>query len=448
MPISEHVTKRIEDKKIDYTKYGFTRVESNAFKTFFDLAQEFENIQDVYQISVGIPKIFFGLNARLYMMDPPTNRLALVSGTEDRQEDLGGPLPPEIKAAEQPYLNNDAVILTIRGNRLLMEQLPFTADDDVLGILQVYPFKSLDDHQSLFLQKYANRIGFSVHMRFLLQKNIEHVKFIKSLVADIEHNVIVPNMVYKLFLRRLGGKIAKNKEIEESLKQLASAPGLQSHMEVEALLAEMTEVNLGLMEEFENIDKHYQTASLFLETLLRRSHFDEGRLTLRTKACNMKEAVIVPQLERFASRFAERKISIKDQYVGTSGEDTISVVDVGLMAQVYANLFSNVLKYAQEMITEAGEREQYLAYGRQRLQDYFGPGQDGIKYNVFSTGPQIPSEERENIFEEGYRGAGFSKIPGTGHGLAFVRNAVEIHGGVVGYEATEDGNNFYFIIPE
>ena len=38
-------------------------------------------------------------------------------------------------------------------------------------------------------------------------------------------------------------------------------------------------------------------------------------------------------------------------------------------------------------------------------------------------------------------------MPGTGHGLAFVKQVVEIHGGVAGYEATEEGNNFYFILP-
>ena len=38
--------------------------------------------------------------------------------------------------------------------------------------------------------------------------------------------------------------------------------------------------------------------------------------------------------------------------------------------------------------------------------------------------------------------------PGTGHGLTFIKNAIEMHGGVVGYEATQYVNNFYFIIPK
>jgi len=444
----DHILRRIEDKKADYTRYGFTRVESNALKTFFDLAQEFESVEDIYQISVTIPMTFFDLNARLYVVDPGQNRLLLVSSSEDKEMDLGAPPPGEIRATEHPYRTSNSMVFTIRGNKPLIDQLPFTAEDDVIGILEVYPCGELDGHRQLFFQKYANRIGFSLHMRFLLQKHIEHVKFIQSLVSDIEHNVIAPNMVYRLFLRRLRGKILKNREIEKLLKKLTSEPELQPESAMKPLLAEFTEVNRGLIEEFRNIERHYQNVSLFLETLLRKSHFDEGRLTLRTKPCNMKKEVVQPQLERFAKRFVEVGIAIEDRLSGIPDEDTITVVDIGIMAQVCANFFSNVLKHTRKVVTETGETKKYVAYGRHVLKDYFGPGKNGIKYNVFSTGPHIPQEEREKIFSEGYRGSNALNTPGTGHGLAFVKNAVEMHSGVVGYEPTTYGNNFYFILPE
>jgi signal transduction histidine kinase len=98
-------------------------------------------------------------------------------------------------------------------------------------------------------------------------------------------------------------------------------------------------------------------------------------------------------------------------------------------------------------VTEKGEKKKYVAYGHQIIKDCFGRGRDGVKYNVFSSGPHIPPEERDEIFKEEYRGKNALSKPGTGHGLAFVKNAVEIHGGVVGYEPTKYGNNFYFILP-
>jgi len=452
MAVSDLITKRLEEKKTDYTKYSFTRVESNALKTYFDLAQEFENIEDVYQVSVAIPKTFFGLNARLYVAAPDETSPVLVAGTDPSTDQgaevLGGPLPEGVRPASKAYAKDRSMILTVRGNKQLIDQVPFKSQDNVLGVLQVYPYEKEDQHRELFFEKYANRIGFSLHLRFLLQKNMEHVRFIQGLVADIEHNVIVPNMVYKLFLRRLGGKIEKNKEIEQGLTQLLSSMQVEGNEQARGLLEELSEVNHGLFEEFNNIEKHYRSSSLFLETLLRKSHFDEGRLTLRTTRCNMKDAVVAPQLERFEGRFADKGIEIADEYSVHPEPETVAVVDVGLMAQVYGNLFSNALKYTQAVVTEEGKNKKFVSYGKTRLKDFFGPGKDGIKYNVFSTGLHIPQHEREQIFGEGYRGSNASKAPGTGHGLAFVKNAVKIHGGVAGYEELPLGNNFYFVLPE
>ncbi len=443
-----YILERIESKKNDFRCYDFSQTESNALAAFFDLAQEFDAIEDFYCLCTAIPKAFFSLEARFYVMEPRMNGLALVAKTEEDGSPLHTAPPSFLQPGERPYhTDSSSLVLTIRGKEFLIDQLPFKTKDNVLGLLEIYPDTCVDTHRQLFFEKYANRIGFNIHNRFLVEKNIEHLKFIKSLVADIEHNIIIPNMVYKLFLRRLKGKIAKNKEIEYLLDGLLDAePDCKTF--IERVLEELMNVNQGLTEEFENIEEHYRNMSLFLETLLRRSHFDQGRLTLRTTPCNIRQDVVQPQLERFKDRFREMGIAIDDKFGGLPDEEIISVVDVGLVTQVYANLFSNALKYTEEIATGSGERKKYMAYGREIIRDYFGPGRDGVKYNVFSTGPHIEPDEREKIFEEGYRGSNSASKPGTGHGLTFVKNAVEIHGGMVGYEATQYGNNFYFVFPK
>jgi signal transduction histidine kinase len=447
MYVFKDILERIENKKDDYQRYKFTQIENIAFMTFFDLAQEFDNVKDFYNLCVAIPKSFFNLDARLYLMDSKTNTL-LLTATTIQGGQLHAPPSPEVKSNESPYCTaNKSLVLTIRGKKLLTDQLPFQTIGSVLGLLEIFQIHDISTHNELFFEKYANRIGFNMHNKFLAMKNVEHLKFIRSLVSDIEHNVIVPNMVYKLFLRRLEGKIKKNVEIENRLFECLTNE--QSDVTViENLLKELTGINEGLKEEMENIEKHYKNMSLFLETLFRRSHFDQGKLVLRTKACNMKKDVLQPQLERYIEQFQKAGISIDDRLSGIPDEEIISVIDVGLVAQVYANLFSNALKYTQEVTTEIGEKMKYISYGHETIKDFFGHGKDGIKYNVFSTGPHIAFEEREKIFEEGYRGNNISNKPGTGHGLTFIKNTIDMHGGVVGYEATQYGNNFYFIIPK
>ena len=57
-------------------------------------------------------------------------------------------------------------------------------------------------------------------------------------------------------------------------------------------MKELNDNNQGLTSELENIEKHYKNMSLFIETLFRKSHFDQGRLIPRTKPCNMKKDVV------------------------------------------------------------------------------------------------------------------------------------------------------------
>ena len=441
------ILERIDSKKRNYALYNFRQTENNALTTFFDLAQEFDSLDDFYNLCVAIPKGFFNLDSKLYLIDPKTNDLSLTASTEDSKYQLHTAPPYEIAPEGNLfYTASKSLVLIIRGKSTFIDQLPFKTKDDILGLLEVYPSVELSPHNELFLEKYANRIGYSIHNKLVLEKYIEHLKFIRSLVADIEHNIIAPNIVYKLFLKHMRRKIEKNINLEREIAGYAGEfPGDRPFLK--DLLSEMNEINRGLTEELENIEKHHKNMSLFLETLLRRSHFDKGRLTLLTRKCYMNRDIVQPQLERSIDKFNNMGISVNYQVSGIPDQETVSVVDIGLMAQVYANLFSNALKYTEEIITDSGEKKKYISYGHEIIRDYFGPGKDGIKYNVFSTGPHIPPEERDKIFEDEFRGSNVLNRPGTGHGLAFIKTAVELHGGIVGYEPTQYGNNFFLILP-
>jgi signal transduction histidine kinase len=444
----KYILDRIKGKKDDYQKYNFTQKENDALKTFFDLAQEFDDIDGFYELCVAIPKSFFNLESCLYVVDADSNSLICTATTEGDRYRLDSSPPDGVYPATEPYYaGGDSLILTIRGKELLMEQLPFKVTDDVLGLLVIHPVRDLTEHRELFFQKYANRIGFNIHNRLLVQKNIEHLKFIRSLVADIEHNIIVPNMVYKLFLRGLKRKIEKTIEMEKTFQDKSMAGQCDEECMTD-FIKEFSDVNQGLSTELQNLEKHYKNMSLFIETLFRKSHFDQGRLTLRTKPCNMKTDVVLPQLERYIEQFRRMGITVNDRFSGIPDSEIITVVDVGLIAQVYANLFSNAVKYTQSIVSDSGEEMKYISYGREVVPDFFGPGKNGVKFNVFSTGTHIPPEERSRIFEENYRASNVLNQPGTGHGLSFIRHAVEIHGGEAGYEPTRNGNNFYFILPQ
>jgi len=445
--VLETVARRVHQKMDDYEAYNFTALQSLSLNVFFDLAQEFSTLEHLYATCLLIPKMFFNIDCNLYVLDNKSGsiRRCAYQCVEADAGELG-----DLPFPQKTMVRDDRLYIPIKGNHELISQLPFTPHEDVFGMLEVYPVSRMTEHDQLFFERYANRFGFQLHNRILTNKNKEHLQFIRSLVKDIGHNVIVPNIYFKLYYKRLRSKIDLLKFFEWKLKQFfeaeAGTPETVAASQ-EKLLRDLGYIHEGLMDQYRQILTHYEQTSLFLETLLRRSHFEEGRYVLEKRACNFKKQVIDLQLERYRPRFEERGIEIDTSLGGVPDQEIEVVVDIGLVSQVYANLFSNAVKYTREVGDAAGNKRRFISFGWERKENFFGPGRDGIKLNVFTSGPVIPPETAAHLFEEGVRGENASGEYGTGHGLYFIREVVRLHGGVEGYEATNLGNNFFFILP-
>jgi signal transduction histidine kinase len=431
------VSARVKEKREIFKEYNFGPLKDDALKTFYDLAQEYETIENFYRVAVSVIKEFFDLDSRLYLVSAE-GRLDLVCDSLQGLYPERTAPPTHIYLTSQAYTRGGSLVLPIRGNLLLVNQLPFYAKDQVIGMLELFPGKGISNADRFFLEKYANRLGYNLHIKIVARQNIQHIRFINSLVADIEHNVIIPNISLSLYLRHLRDKIKHLKELE----CICTMRSDQCPEQPDAKQAFSSLID-DLERDYENLDQHYKGVSLFIESLFRLSHFQKGQFVLRRRTTRVTKEIIEAQLNLFIDKLKERHIEI-DTGAGVMPDEELPLsVDKGLMAQVYANLFSNAVKYTRRNF----QGRKYMAYGRDLLKDYFGPGKDGVKFNVFSTGPHIPPEDVPHIFDEGYRGTNIDGEVGTGRGLFFVRNVVETHGGEVGYQATPGGNNFYFVLP-
>jgi len=443
------VLARIRKKQEDYERYGFSRIQGRTLRAFFDLAQEFETLENFYRVCVFVPKEFMGFDSCLYLINPDSDKPYKVC------DSLKGLLvckkgPQEIKVSESTYESGDFFVAPIKGNRRLFANRPLTKAKEIIGLFAVYPLSHFADNDRLFFEKYANRIGYNLHYKLISIQNEKHIKFINTLVADIEHNVIVPNMRYKLFLKNIGKDIQMLEELEGNFGEeihtdLKNNCFNTSHLE--KIHVHIRDLQKDLVRQYEELDRHYQNTSLFLESLLRRDHFEKGELVLRRRMCRFKKEVLEPQLDRYKERLKHRGISINYEFGEMPDEDIPLSVDVGLISQVYANLFSNAEKYCKEVLNDLNEPIKFMSYGQEVIPDFFGPGKPGIKFNIYTTGPHIPRDEAPYIFDEGFRGKDVRQKPGSGHGLHFVKKVIEVHGGVVGYEPTYLGNNFFFVLP-
>lgn len=130
----------------------------------------------------------------------------------------------------------------------------------------------------------------------------------------------------------------------------------------------------------------------------------------------------------------DRLIREKDQAVEVDlPEEPVEVEgDRALLLQAVRNLVTNAIKFTPE-----GGR-----LGVRLLAEAGG----GLLAEVWDTGPGVPAELRERIFERFYRGDPERRgRQGTGLGLAIARTIVEGHGGEIWVERGADGGSRFFL---
>lgn len=466
----ERICRRVEEKSASYDRYNFSSRYNDFLKAFFDLAQEFDSLDDFYRICVAVPLKMTGFASRLYLINDSSSRLELVCDSRSGVLKPPEPAREPIHLSSIPYETSYSYLIPIYA------KVPVGSSEDVLdvnggnghrqtslwgdsggaggysrilGMYEVEPLTRMDESDRFFFQKYTNRIGFNLHNRLIALQNIDHLKFINTLVMDIEHNVIVPNMYFRHLFNQLRKRIGELDDLKDEGRRLACDGTGNKAVDEEACerwLAHCDRVKRDFLACQQELVKHHANISLFLESLFRREHFERGHLVLRPRRCFVEKEIIGPQLEHYASRLKAARVTVEKPRNMLEEEFQV-LVDVGLLAQVYANLFSNAAKYTREVVNHQGHPRKAMAYGRELVDDFPEPGKKGIKFNVFTTGPHLPEDEQNRLFLDGMRGRDSKGIPGTGHGLSFIRHVIELHGGTVGYEPTPEGNNFYFILP-
>lgn len=106
----------------------------------------------------------------------------------------------------------------------------------------------------------------------------------------------------------------------------------------------------------------------------------------------------------------------------------------GVLMSLLGNLLRNAIKYLG-------------ACTERRVMLVVEPRRDRVLFEVHDTGPGVPVELRDRIFESYVRG-NHPGTPGIGLGLATVKRLVQAHGGSLGLRpATGGGTVFWFELP-
>ncbi|HEY9877879.1 MAG TPA: histidine kinase [Leptolyngbyaceae cyanobacterium] len=164
--------------------------------------------------------------------------------------------------------------------------------------------------------------------------------------------------------------------------------------------------------------------------ILRAAKGASVELHLQPQELNLRD-LCLDVVNSFRSRFEERHHQVKTDIP----QDLPSVYADGVQVRrVIVNLLDNAVKYTPE-----GGQIEITALHRTTQK---------VQITIHDTGPGIPPENRENIFEESYRLQRDESKDGYGLGLALCQRIIRAHYGQIWVDSEAgEGSYFYFTLP-
>ncbi|GAB4480297.1 MAG: hypothetical protein Kow00124_26810 [Anaerolineae bacterium] len=168
----------------------------------------------------------------------------------------------------------------------------------------------------------------------------------------------------------------------------------------------------------ERFGREIDRLAFIVEGILQLSRLDQGRVTFKWEPVDLNRLIATHVADRMPLA-SNRAIALS--YVPGAEMPPVEA-DAKLLEQVLSILLTNALNY-----TPAGGEVTVTTAAARR------EGADWVGVVIRDTGPGIPPDEQQHLFERFYRGSvgRESNQPGTGLGLAIAREIVDRHGGSI-----------------
>ena len=190
----------------------------------------------------------------------------------------------------------------------------------------------------------------------------------------------------------------------------------------------------------------------FIQDFLTYSALETGGLNMHFVLGNINEC-LSDVCRLWSSRFQEKGLAL---YFLANDKLPAFLIDSPKLERVVSNLLENSFKFvpsggtvwihAEPYMWERRAASQPAATGERRRRNISQP--NSAKVSVSDTGPGIPAEFHQEVFDDFFRVPGNEAQDGVGLGLAIVRRLVQGMGGKIWVESDAGtGCKFSFLIP-
>jgi two-component system, OmpR family, sensor histidine kinase KdpD len=283
--------------------------------------------------------------------------------------------------------------------------VPLLGSQGAVGVLKVHPKvveKLLIPEQLRLLESCANQVALALEVDRLQEKAkhtqiaIETERLRTALFSSLSHELRHPLSAIVSIINHF------IKEKKESIG--AAAQDL-----------------------IQNIAHEAESLNRLINNLLQITQLEEGKIKLKKKAHSL-EKIVKLSLAR-----VEKKLADRPCHVHIPSHAPKVFVDKVLLEQVLVNLLENAILYtpAATAIDISASFEE-----------------DNVLISVSDSGPGLPVEDIEMIFEKFYRGQKPTAAGGAGLGLTVCQSIIKAHGGRIWAENRWGGGAvFYFVLP-
>ncbi len=190
----------------------------------------------------------------------------------------------------------------------------------------------------------------------------------------------------------------------------------------------------------------------FIQDFLTYSALETGGLKMQFAAANINDC-LSDVCRLWSTRFQEKGLAL---YFLANDKLPVFPFDSPKLERVISNLLENSFKFipgggtvwlhAEPHMWERRATDQPASSGERRRQVTSQP--NAVKVSVSDTGPGIPAEYHQEVFDDFFRLPGTENQEGMGLGLAIVRRLVQGMGGKIWVESDPGaGCKFSFLIP-
>ena len=198
------------------------------------------------------------------------------------------------------------------------------------------------------------------------------------------------------------------------------------------------EINQKQYESLSRAHRQSKRLAALINDLLDISRIEAGRIEMKQEQVQI-DWIAKRRIEELRPQADEKNISL---LLEAPANLPVMIGDADRIGQIFINLIGNAIKFTPDN----GKVTVRISKASQN-----GTESNGFHVEVIDTGPGIPAEEREKVFDK-FRQLGSVQTRqqgGTGLGLSIASGIVEAHGGKLWVDTGDNGQgtNFQFFIP-